>query len=486
MISEPKTAHDHSPPIPHHVHLVGIGGAHMSAIAQILLARGHVVSGSDLKASPVTERLAALGIQIFIGHRSDHVGQAQLVVATAAAKSDNPELQEATRRGLPIWSRAAMVARLMSGCRSIAVAGTHGKTTTSGLIAYLLTRAGRNPAYLIGGDVPDLGGNASPGGGGDIVVEADEYAGAFLEYEPHLAVITNVEAEHLDYYGTESALLAAFAGFMSRVRAEGRLIACVDSPLLRDLIERTRAGRLELRTQQLESYGLTQQANWTPTAIERNSIGGHDFTVAKDGVPYGTFQLRLPGLHNVANALAAIAVADALSLPRTVVRETLAEFRGARRRFERVGEAAGVQVIDDFAHHPTEIKATLAAARCHFPGRRLVVAFQPHTYSRTQYLLEQFRTAFGEADALVIVETYAARETPEQGMSAEALSDAIRQPQAVYMPSFSQAADYLSGLLRPGDILLTIGAGDVGAIGPLVLSRLRQKAADHDNSGVDR
>jgi UDP-N-acetylmuramate--alanine ligase len=464
--------------IPQRVHLVGIGGMHMSAIARILLARGHIVSGSDLRPSPLTERLAAEGASVFEGHRAENVGEAALVVTTSAAHDDNPEIAEARRHGLPVIKRAEMVACLMEERYAVAIAGTHGKTTTSALVAFILERAGFSPTYLIGGEVADLGGNAAAGSGRHVVVEADEFDAAFLSYHPQLAVVTNIEADHLDIYGSLERLAETFGRFLSQVPAEGRIIGGADSPEVRRLLG-LEGGRpaAPLVAREVESYALDHAAQWTAEALEPQSDGSYSFRVLRQGQAHGSFRTGVPGRHNVANALAAIAAVHALDVPLEAVQGAVAAFRGVRRRFELVGEAGGVTVMDDYAHHPTEVRATLAAARQRFRGRRLVWLFQPHTYSRTRYLLEGFRTCFEGLDVLLITDTYAARETPEAGMDGRQLAAAIEQPRARFAPSFEEAADEAAALLKPGDVFFTIGAGDVDQVGPMVLERLQSRKA---------
>jgi UDP-N-acetylmuramate--alanine ligase len=458
---------------PHSVHLVGIGGAHMSAIAQMLMAAGMRVSGSDLQETETTRRLAALGATVCRGHAAEHVGDVDLVVMTAAAKADNPEVLEARRRGIPVIARAEMVARLMEGRTGVAVAGSAGKTTTSSLIAYLLHRAGRAPSYLLGGDAPDLGGNAAAGGGPYIVVEADEYARAFLEYRPDVAVVTNVEPDHLDYYGSVEAYVDAFRRFMRRVPAGGAVIGCADSPLLAALLDEPAPATVQ-RYRVVPEGGDVAGVDWLAVDEGPTDAGGHGFTLLRQGAPVGQFETALPGRHNVSNATGALAAGFTLGLTAEEMRGPLRKFRGARRRFETVGAARGVTIIDDYAHHPVKVRATIAAARERFPDRRLVVLYQPHTYSRTAYALEGFRDCFAGAGALYILETYAARETPDAGMSAEALARAIRTPAARYVPSIQEAVETLRRDLRPGDVVFTMGAGDVTAAGPALLAALRE------------
>ncbi|MEX1253836.1 MAG: UDP-N-acetylmuramate--L-alanine ligase [Dehalococcoidia bacterium] len=461
--------------IPERVHLVGVGGMHLSGIARILAAWGHTVTGSDTRRSPLTDTLEGLGVTVFEGHRAENVGEAQLVVTTSAAKDDNPELVEARRRGVPVLKRAEFIARLMEGRSSVCVAGTHGKTTTTGLIASMLVRAGRSPTYLVGGEVRDLGANAAPGEGNEIVVEADEFDRAFLEYHPDLAVVTNVEPDHLDIYGSFEALSEAFGQFMSQVKPGAALIVCADSPKLRELVASTALQA------EVETYGLATGADWTARDVEVLQDGAQAFTVLHKGDVAGRYELALPIRHNVSNALAAIVAARKLDIPDDVVRATLRAYAGARRRFERIGEADGVVVMDDYAHHPTEVADTVEAARAWFPGRRIVALFQPHTYSRTRYLLEGFRTCFDGLDELLLLATYAAREPESDGMDARELADAIEAPRARYVDTFDEATQVALDLLRPGDVFFTIGAGDVDAVGPLVLEVLRNKGQGTGN-----
>lgn len=470
MTQEEKSAKT----IPQRVHLVGIGGVHMSAIAHILMAWGHEVSGSDQRLSSFTDRLVKQGATVSQGHDAANVDEAGLVVITSAATKDNPEILEAQRRGIPVIKRADMVARLMEGHRSIAVAGTHGKTTTSALIAFMLVEAGLSPTFLVGGDIVNLATNAAAGEGEHVVVEADEFDAAFLSYEPDIAVITNVEADHLDIYGTFDAMVGAFAQFLRQVPPDGLIIACADDAVVADLLGRGKVPGVPLQTQRVELYGLQTPVDWVISHLGKLEDGGQEFYVGLKGRPYGEFRIGLPGRHNVSNALAAIAVGHHVGVPMEAMKKALAEFRGAGRRFELVGEAAGVTVMDDYAHHPTELCATIAAARERFAGRRLVAVFQPHTYSRTLYLLEGFRTCFEGLDALLVLETYAAREPVAAGMSAQELTGEISRPAARFVATFEEAAAAALEVLRPGDVFFTLGAGDVNEVGPLVLEGLRK------------
>jgi UDP-N-acetylmuramate--alanine ligase len=484
--------------LPAAVHLVGIGGMHMSAIAQILLRNGTRVSGSDQMPSPLTEKLRGMGADVRYGHAVEHLGEVDLVVTTAAAKADNPELLEAARRGIPVISRAAMVARLMAGRTGVCVAGTHGKTTTSSMIAWMLREAGRDPSFLLGGESVDLGTNAWAGEGDAIVVEADEYARAFLEYHPTVAVVTNVEFDHLEYYGSVEAYEEAFRRFMRQVQPDGVIVACADSERLAALaaeeyparVETYRLVRQARRTaaepwdeRQISMYAngpfpsstatVEQPACWA-VDVGVGELGGSVLEVFRSGAYLGRFSLRVAGGHMAANALGAIAAGHALGLSVEAMRSALASFRGARRRFELVGEANGITVIDDFAHHPTEVRANILAARERYPNRRLIVVFQPHTYSRTAYLFEPFQECFKEADHLLVLETYASREAPEAGLSAEELASAVKSPPCDYVRTAEDAAGRLRTELRSGDVLVTMGAGDVDRVGRAVIEGLRE------------
>ena len=467
--------------IPHRVHLVGAGGIHMSGIGQILLQRGHLVTGSDLALSEHTERLVALGGRVFQGHRAENVQDAELVVATAAAKDDNPEIAEARRQGIPLISRAEMVQKLLADRDVIAVAGTHGKTTTSSMVALMTVRGELDPLVLIGGDMRDLGNaNARDGAGRIAVVEADEYAEAFLQYSPRIGLITNVEADHLDYYGTAERLGQAFLAFSRRIRPDGILIACADNTWAASI-----AGTREAEGAHVERYGIdATDVEWRATKVRGNDRGGLDCTVLLAGQELGRLSLGVPGRHNLLNALGALAASMRAGVDFHRAAQAASEFQGARRRFELVGEPAVeggvVTIIDDYAHHPTEVRATLSAARARFPGRRLVACFQPHTYTRSQYLLDDFKTCFEALDALYVLRTYEARETADRGMDAHALAEQIEKPQPIYVDSFEEATERIAADLRAGDVFFTIGAGDVTELGPMVLAALSPAAPSHE------
>jgi UDP-N-acetylmuramate--alanine ligase len=438
---------------------------HMSAIAQLLHERGERVQGSDLEPSALTRNLEAMGVTIFTEHAAENLGEAGCIAATAAVGEDNPEIAEARRRGLPVLGRAEVVAGLMEGKRVIAVAGSHGKTTTTSLVAFILNQAGRRPMYLIGGESRDLGGNASWGGGDICVVEADEYQRAFHAYEPDVAVITNVDADHLDLYGTPEAYEEAFLTFAGRVREGGRLLAGGGTAGSRRVAEAV-GGAFSV-----ETYGLGAGCDWQAASVSLGESGA-SFTVTHGGEALGELTIALPGEYAVENTLAAAAVCLGEGTPFATVREAAACFQGAKRRFERIGEAGGVLVVDEYAHHPSEVRAVLGAARTRFPERRLIGVHQPHTYSRIAYLWEGWLECWGGLDELVILETYAARETPLEGRGAEDLAREITEPAASYAPDFEAAVEQAAALARPGDVVMTIGAGSVTEVGPMLLEAL--------------
>ena len=458
---------------PRVVHLIGIGGAGMSALARLYLQMGCTVSGSDASDSPTIARLRHLGAIVQIGHDPRLVtalAQAEnpLVVMSSAVPSTNPEVHASRELGLPVKKHAEALAWFANSRRTIAVAGTHGKTTTTTLLALMAVRGGLDPLMLAGGDSRELGGNARDGAGRIAVIEADEYAEAFLQYDPHFALILNVEADHLDYYKTEERFIEAFRSFAARVKPDGTLFVCADSPYANQIgIERARAGV------RVERYALGDaDAEWRAVGLRGNDRGGLDCTVQLDGAELGRLSLQVPGRHNVSNALGALAVAMRAGVDFHRAAQAASEFTGAHRRFELLGEAAGVTFVDDYAHHPTEVRATLQAARTRFAGRRLVGCFQPHTYSRSRYLLDGFRTCFEGLDRLYILGTFAARETAEAGLSASELAAEITKPQPTYLETFEEAVDRIAADLQPGDVFFTIGAGDVDRLGPLVRARL--------------
>ncbi|HWG93843.1 MAG TPA: UDP-N-acetylmuramate--L-alanine ligase [Mycobacteriales bacterium] len=448
------------------VHLVGIGGAGMSGIARVLLARGAAVSGSDSKDSRTVAALRALGARVAVGHAAENVEGARTVVVSTAIREDNPELVEARRRGLAVVPRAQALAALMTGRRGVAVAGTHGKTTTTSMLTVAAQRCGVDPSFAIGGDLNEAGSNAHHGSGDLFVVEADESDGSFLAYHPHAAVVTNVEADHLDHYGDEAAVVRAFEDFVATV--SGFLVVCADDPGSRRLGEVARSGGLEVRT-----YGTADDADLRMADL---SVSGTTSRYAPvlHGRRLPQVQLAVPGRHLALNSGGALLTGLGLGLPEERLVEGLAGFSGVRRRMELKGTAGGVRVYDDYAHHPTELVAQLAAAREVAGTGRLVVAFQPHRYSRTLAFADAFGSALGAADEVVVMEVYAAGEEPVPGASGATVAAAVPLPreQVLFEPSWSAVPAALAERAQAGDLVLTLGAGDVTLVGPEVLRLL--------------
>ncbi len=455
------------------VHFVGIGGVGMCGLAELLLAQGYAVSGSDLASGPTALRLRRLGASVAIGHAAEHVGTADVVVASSAVRRGNPELAEAEARGIPVIPRAEMLAEVMRLKDGIAVAGTHGKTTTTSLIAHLLDAAGLDPTVVVGGRVMGSGAAADRTGarlgqGPFLVAEADESDGSFLHLSPVVAVITNVEPEHLDHYGTVDAMEAAFVAFANRLPFWGRAVLCIDDPGVQRLLPRIARRRT--------TYGFSAQAEWLAHAVERDGRGSR-FRVRRGSETLGETRLAIPGRHNVANALAALAVAAELDVPFARAAEALASFAGVERRFEEKGSARGVRVVDDYGHHPTELRATLAAARGVHAGR-LVAVFQPHRYTRTRDLFDDFAAAFHDADLLVLTEIYAAGEPKLPGVEAASLAAAVRERghrDVRFIAELEAIPAALAPDLRAGDLVLTLGAGSITKLGPLLLAALEAR-----------
>lgn len=456
-----------------HVHLIGIGGSGLSAIARILLESGYTVSGSDRQLSSLALSLQASGVQVSCGHRAENVQGADLVVRSSAISDDNPEVAAALQAGVRVLKRADFLGELLAGRRTIAVAGTHGKTTTTAMIAWILSALGRSPSFIIGGVSANLGTNASAGSGPDFVIEADEYDRMFLGLRPDLAIVTNIEHDHPDCYPTAEDFYAAFREFSGRLVRGGALLACSDDRgAARLLKDASGSGSLAL------AYGLERWMghpcpDYCGLELQPNTCGGFDFVFRPPVGDDVQVSLQVPGQHNVRNALAALAAAGLLELPLTEAARALGEFRGTGRRFELRGEAGGVSVVDDYAHHPTEIRATLAAARARFPGRAIWAVWQPHTYSRTRTLLYEFAAAFGDADHVLVTEVFPAREPDPGDFSARQVLAAMRHPDAHFVPDLAAAAARLNGSLHPGDVLLVLSAGDADQLSGQVLASLR-------------
>ena len=455
------------------VHFVGIGGIGMSGIAEVLMTMGFKVSGSDLKLNPITERLRSMGATIFEGHQVGNVAGAEVVVTSSAIAGDNPEVMEARQRRIPVIPRAEMLAELMRLKYGIAIAGMHGKTTTTSMVAAVLAAGGLDPTAVIGGRVDAFGSNARLGKSHYLIAEADESDRSFLKLSPILTVVTNIDREHMDCYRDMADIEHTFIDFMERVPFYGMVVACNDDDRLRGLLPRV--------TRRVMTYGERSGSDFCITEVEAAEGPTRSrFRVSYSGRELGEFRLHVPGRHNVLNATAAIAVGIGLDISVAAIHQALEGFRGVDRRFQLCGQAGGVSVIDDYGHHPTEIRATLAAARqCGF--RRIHVIFQPHRYTRTQALLEEFTGAFGDADSLTVLDIYAASEAPIPGVNAEALTariNATGRP-ARYADSFDAAAELVLRDAQPGDMILTLGAGNISQLGPVLLERLatRETAA---------
>lgn len=460
------------------VHFVGIGGAGMSGIARILLARGATVTGSDMKDSPVLDSLRALGATVYAGHAASNVTGTDTVVVSTAIRETNPEVVEARKLGLRILPRAAALAALMTGRRSIAVAGTHGKTTTTSMLTVALQHCGADPSFAIGGNLNESGANAHNGSGDVFVAEADESDGSFLAYTPEVAIVTNVEADHLDNYGSEEAYVKAFEEFADRVT--GYLVVCADDPGARELA-RSAAGRgVDVRT-----YGESPDADVRVAGLEFSG-GQVSFELVVAGRRIGRLTLRLPGRHNALNAAAAFTAGIGMGFASADLMEGLAGFTGTRRRFELKGYAGGVWVYDDYAHHPSEVAAVLAAARPLAADGRVVAVFQPHLYSRTRIFADEFGTALGAADEVIVMDVYAAREDPEPGVTGALVAQAVPLPpdRVVFEPSWSAVPARVVDRLVPGDVVFTFGAGDVTLIGPELLELLERDPAGDPEPAV--
>ncbi len=451
------------------VHFVGIGGAGMSGIARILLARGVEVSGSDAKESGTLAGLRALGAEVHVGHAASNVGLAETVVVSTAIRETNPEVVEAHERGIPVLPRAAALASVMAGRRAIAVAGTHGKTTTTSMLTVALQHCGADPSFAIGGSLNESGANAHDGSGDIFVAEADESDASFLAYDPEVAVVTNVEADHLDFYGTEDAYMAAFDAFADCV--SGYLVVCADDPGARAL-----GARAASRGVVVHTFGESRDADVRVTALDIAGPGV-SFELVARGRRLERIQLQLPGRHNALNAAAAFTAGLGIGFPAGDLLDGLAGYTGTRRRFELKGVAGGVRVYDEYSHHPTEVAAALAAARGVAGRGRVVVVFQPHLFSRTRIFASEFGAALGAADEVIVMDVYAAREDPEPGVTGALVAAAVPLPpsQVVFEQSWSAVPELAASRAEPGDIMLTVGAGDVTLIGPEVLDVLEAR-----------
>jgi UDP-N-acetylmuramate--alanine ligase len=467
------------------VHFVGIGGIGMSGIAEVLLNLGYKVSGSDLKHSGVTQRLAGLGASVFDGHRAENISGAEVVVTSSAIAAENPEVVEAHKLHVPVIQRAEMLAELMRLKYGIAIAGMHGKTTTTSMVAAVLAAGGLDPTVVVGGRVDAMGSNARLGKSHYLVAEADESDRSFLKLSPILSVVTNIDREHMDCYRNMRDVKKTFLEFMDRVPFYGMVVVCNDDPMLRRLLPQAQRRTVTYGTKRGSDFlvkletNVNSETNPASQGRPKNAPGEVQplslFHVSFQKKDLGEFTLHVPGVHNILNATAAIAVGVGLDVEVEAIRQGLDQFRGVDRRFQLRGRASGISVIDDYGHHPTEIRATLAAARqCGF--RKVHVVFQPHRYTRTRDLMEEFTTAFGDADSLFILDIYAASEKPIEGISGEALAQTIREKggrSAQYVSSFADAASSVADVAQDGDMILTLGAGSVSQLGPTIVERLK-------------
>ncbi|HEX6802097.1 MAG TPA: UDP-N-acetylmuramate--L-alanine ligase [Terriglobales bacterium] len=466
------------------VHFVGIGGIGMSGIAEVLLNLGYQISGSDLKRSATTDRLKSMGASIFEGHRAENIAGAGVVVTSSAISAGNPEVEEARKRHIPVIPRAEMLAELMRLKYGIAIAGMHGKTTTTSMVAAVLAAGGLDPTVVVGGRVDAMGSNARLGRSQYLVAEADESDRSFLKLSPILAVVTNIDREHMDCYRSMRDVKDTFVEFMDRVPFYGTVVACNDDPMLRRVLPQVTRRVVTYGTRKDSDFRIRLKRPERANAMSRrpedrawagSPVPSSFFNVVYRGRDLGEFELHVPGLHNVLNATAAVAVGIGLDIPLAHIRESLGDFRGVDRRFQLRGTAGGVAVIDDYGHHPTEIRATLAAARqCGY--RKIHVIFQPHRYTRTRDLMDEFTTAFSDADSLFVLDIYAASEQPIEGVTGEALARRIAEENdsaARYVDSFEEAVNAGAAEAREGDMILTLGAGSVSQLGPMLLEKLQ-------------
>ena len=455
---------------PQHVHFVGIGGIGMSGIAEVLLSLGYEVSGSDLRASPTTERLTQLGARVLIGHKASNVVGAKALVVTSALDENNPEVAEARRLQIPVIARGEMLAELMRLKFGIAVAGSHGKTTTTSMVATILNAAGLDPTVVVGGRVGSMGGsNARVGKSQFLVVESDESDGSFLKLAPIVAVVTNIDREHLDHYASIDEIREAFTDFVNKVPFYGAAIVCMEDPNIQRIFPDIRRRTI--------TYGRTAQVDLEIQDV-RLEARGSEFHVSRRGEDLGIFQLKLPGIHNVLNATAALGVGLEMDLSVDRIREGLAQFTGVDRRFTVRGVEGGVTVIDDYGHHPTEVKATLAAARLS-DYKSIRVLFQPHRFTRTKFLLDDFGTAFHQADDVYLLDIYAASENRIEGVSGEALADKVRSyghRSVHYVRGMAEGIKAIAAAAEPGDLIITLGAGNVSQAGDKILEKLKEAA----------
>ena len=466
-----------------HAHFIGIGGSGLSAIARILLESGYTVSGSDRAMTPFADEVRRAGATVYVGHHPRNLTTADFVVRSSAIADDNPEVEAAKRAGIPVYKRADFLGQLMEGKTGIAIAGTHGKTTTTAMTAWVLSELGRDPSFIIGGVMNDLKVNARAGKGNLFVIEADEYDHMFLGLKPQLAVVTSLEHDHPDLFPTFADMRAAFEKFVDLLPMDGTLIVCVEDHGAAELIPHARKEGKNVIVYGVQDDMTINSPLWVMARdIKPNQRGGYDFMVSSNLGNTGQnsifVSLQVPGDHNVRNALAVIAVIDSLGLSRERTAKALGDFTGTGRRFQLCGNVNGISIFDDYAHHPTEIKATLSGARARYPERRIWAVWQPHTYSRTQTLFLDFSRAFKDADEVIVTEVYASREPKQEFTSAEIVS-AMPHSSARYIETLSDVSNYLIENLRPGDVVLVLSAGDADQVSIDVVKGLKGKAGKH-------
>ena len=463
-----------------HVHFIGIGGSGLSAIARLLLESGYTVSGSDRALTPFAEEVRKAGATVYIGHHPRNLKDADWVVRSSAIADDNPEVKAAKRAGIAVYKRADFLGRLMEDKTGIAIAGTHGKTTTTAMTAWALSEMGRDPSFIVGGVVNNLGVNAHAGKGKTFVIEADEYDNMFLGLKPQVAVVTSIEHDHPDFFPTLESIYQAFEKFVNLLPAEGTLIVCAEDAGAAALIPYARKEGRNVISYGMQGDMTINTPYWIQARdMEPNERGGYDFTTTTNMASKTSasvkVSLQVPGEHNVRNALAVLAIIGVLGLSRKKAAQALAEFTGTGRRFELRGEVNGINIFDDYAHHPTEIRATLSGARARFPKARIWAVWQPHTYSRTKTLFLDFARAFKDADKVIVTEVYAAREPKQDFTSAEIVS-AMPHPSTCYIKTLPEVTDHLLENLQPGDVLLVLSAGDADEISTNVLKGLQSAA----------
>ncbi|ACL69666.1 UDP-N-acetylmuramate--L-alanine ligase [Halothermothrix orenii] len=450
-----------------HVHLIGIGGISMSGIAQMLLKRGYKVSGSDLKDSPLLDRLRRSGANVYIGHSPENIKGADMIVISTAIPEDNSELQAARKAGLPVYGRAQMIAKLMEDKKTIAISGTHGKTTTTSMVATILKENKMDPTVMVGGVLNNIGGNVYLGKGEYFVTEADESDGSLLYFDPSGVVVTNIEFDHHDYYDSKEKLLNTFKEFVNKIPKDGKAIVYAEDDNIRKILDN--------EDRRVLTYGINAGKL---KAININTLPfGSYYNLVYGERVLGEIRLQVPGVHNVLNSLAAVAVGMYVGLSFTDIQESLGKFYGVHRRFEKKGLIDSILIIDDYAHHPTEIKATLKAAR-NTGYERIIAIFQPHRYSRTRHFMEEFAKCFDDVDHLIVTDIYSASEKPIPGVTAEKLAlkiDNCNGPDVDYIPELEEVVDYVEKIIKPRDLVITIGAGNVYKVGDRLVNRLREK-----------